>query len=179
MKFLFTTLAIVCIIPLTSFACGPSPQKVVREVVIKADPAEVWAIVGDFGGMHKWHPAVMVSTVERKQDAEGVESTYRTLMLNNGGKIVEKRREIQDGEMRLGVLMVQGDIAVSNYSDAITVRSGQNAGESIVTWIGRFNNKANAMQAPAGQDDITAIAVVERLYEAGLANLKRVVVEKR
>jgi hypothetical protein len=175
MKLFLAICAVVSIIPITAFACGPSPQKVVREVVIKADSAKVWAIVGNFSGMHKWHPAVMDSVVESRPDTQGDESTYRTLILDNGGKVVEKRRETQEDEMKLGIFMEQGDIAVSNYSDAITVKSGQHMGESIATWTGRFNNKANAMEAPAGQDNVAAIAAVERFYDEGLAKLKRVV----
>jgi len=113
--------------------------------------------------------------VESRPDTQGDESTYRTLILDNGGKVVEKRRETQEDEMKLGIFMEQGDIAVSNYSDAITVKSGQHMGESIATWTGRFNNKANAMEAPAGQDNVAAIAAVERFYDEGLAKLKRVV----
>jgi len=175
MKFLFTTLAIACFIPMASFACGPSPQKVVREIVIKADPIKVWAIVGDFGGMHKWHPNVLTSTLDHKKDMEDVEANYRILVLKAGGTIVEKQRDMKNEAMKISVVMVQGDMAVSNYSDVITVKPSSVAGKSVVTWVGRFNNKANAMQAAAGEDNATAIAAVEAYYSAGLQGLKQVV----
>lgn len=158
-----------------ALACGPSPQKVTKEIVIKAGPEQVWAVVSDFGAMHKWHPNVVDTVLERKSDAEGKETSYRTLRLKDGGTIIEKQRETQVGEMKLGVVMMQGDIAVSNYSDALTVKPGHSESETIVIWVGRFNNKANAMQAPAGQDNATAIVSVARWYDVGLLNLKRVV----
>jgi hypothetical protein len=177
MKFLFTTLAIACFIPMASFACGPSPQKVVREITIKADPIKVWAIVGDFGGMHKWHPNVLASTLDHKKDTEGVDANYRILVLKAGGTIVEKQRDMKNEAMKISVVMVQGDMAVSNYSDAITVKPSSVAGESVVTWVGRFNNKANAMQAAAGEDNAAAIATVEAYYNAGLQGLKQIIEE--
>jgi len=166
------TLLVVISSPLRAGACGPSPQKVSKEVVIQASPAKVWALVSDFSAMQKWHPDVLASTLESKPDTDGGTVTYRTLTLKSGGSIIEKQRETQAGDMKLGAVLVQGQIAVSNYSDAITVKPGLVVGESVVTWVGRFNNKANSMQAPVGEDDATAIAAVESRYNAGLQGLK-------
>lgn len=156
-------------------ACGPNAQKVIKEIIIKAAPSRVWAVVGDFGAMQAWHSDVIETQLETKLDDDGKAISYRKLKLRNGGSIIEKQRETQDGEMKLGSVMVEGDIAVSNYSDAITVRPGQTADESVVTWIGRFNNKADLMQAPVGQDNAAAIAAVEGWFDVGLANLKKVI----
>lgn len=172
-RFLWTAaLMAVIFTPLYASACGPSPQKVTKEIVIKAPPKKVWALMSDFSAMQKWHPDVLSSVLETKADPDGKAVNYRTLTLKNGGTIIEKQREMQAGEMKLGALMEQGDIAVSNYSDAIVVKPSLVAGESVVTWVGRFNNKANLMQAPVGQDNATAIAAVESWYDAGLQGLK-------
>lgn len=172
MKYFRIVTCILSAFPLLAIACGPSPQKVTKEMVIKAEPAKVWALVSDFGAMQKWHPDVLASTLESKPDAEGKTVRTRTLTLKNGGSITEKQRETEADEMKLGAVLVQGDIAVSNYSDAITVKPSLVAGESVVTWVGRFNNKANLMQAPVGQDNSTAIAAVEARYNVGLQGLK-------
>ena len=55
MKKLLTLLAAV-MLPLSAAAHGPSPQKVEKEIVIKAEPAKVWAIVKDFGNMQTLPP---------------------------------------------------------------------------------------------------------------------------
>ncbi|MCX7190549.1 MAG: SRPBCC family protein [Methylotenera sp.] len=167
-----TTLIAVIFSPFCASACGPSPQKVSKEIVIQASPKKVWALVGDFSAMQKWHPDVLASSLESRPDADEKTFIYRTLTLKNGGSIIERQRETQAGEMKLGAVLVQGDLAVSNYSDAISVKPSLVAGESVVTWVGRFNNKANLMQAPAGQDNVAAITTVEAWYAAGLANLK-------
>lgn len=69
--------------------------------------------------------------------------------------------------------MESGDIPVSNYSNVISVVPNLVKNETKVVWIARFNNKANLMQAPAGQDDATAIAAIEQFYDAGLSALKK------
>jgi hypothetical protein len=168
------TLIVAISSPLCSSACGPSPQKVTKEITIHAEPATVWAMVNDFGAMQKWHPDVLASKLENKPDSEGKVTNFRTLTLKNGGSITEKQRETQVGEMKLGVVMIAGDIAVSSYSDALSVKPSLVTGESVVTWVGRFNNKANAMQATAGQDNAAAIAAVAARYDAGLQGLKQV-----
>lgn len=59
--------------------------------------------------MQKWHPDVLSSVLETKADPDGKAVNYRTLTLKNGGTIIEKQREMQAGEMKLGALMEQGD----------------------------------------------------------------------
>lgn len=153
-------------------ACGPSPQKVVEKIVIKGTPEAVWSVVGNFEKMHQWHPDVIGTVAESKFDSAGKKTTFRILQLKNGGKLIERMRETQMNEMKLGVVIEQGDIAISNYSDALTVSSSFQANETVVTWTGRFNNKANLIIAPEGQDNDAAIAAVEQFYKQGLNGLK-------
>ncbi len=163
----------MAILPLTAAAHGPSPQKVEKEVVIKADPAKVWALVKDFGNMQKWHPAVASDKVEVKKDENGDEQTYRTLTLKSGGTILEKFRGSDDKDMQLKYEIVSGVLPVADYTSKMTVKAGPGAGESTVVWMGRFYRvyKLNP-PIPAGQDDESAVKAVNEVYDAGLAGLK-------
>ncbi len=163
----------MAILPLTAAAHGPSPQKVEKEVVIKADPAKVWALVKDFGNMKKWHPAVASDKVEVKKDENGDEQTYRTLTLKSGGTILEKFRGSDDKDMQLKYEIVSGVLPVADYTSKITVKAGPGAGQSTVVWMGRFYRvyKLNP-PIPAGQDDESAVKAVNEVYDAGLAGLK-------
>lgn len=169
MKKLFALLAIA-MLPLTAAAHGPSPQKVEKTVTIKADPAKVWALVKDFGNMQKWHPAVASTKLEKKG-----EDTFRLLTLKDGGTIYEKLTGVDDGLMKLKYEIVQGVLPVSDYYSFISVKAGPGAGETTVTWVGRFYRvyKLNP-PIPPGQDDETAVKAVTGVYESGLANLKKV-----
>lgn len=169
MKKLFALLAIA-MLPLTAAAHGPSPQKVEKSVTIKAEPAKVWALVKDFGNIHKWHPAVASTKLEKKGD-----DTYRLLTLKDGGTIYEKLRGADDADMKLKYEIVEGSLPVADYNSFITVKAGPGAGETTVTWVGRFYRvyKLNP-PIPAGQDDESAVKAVTGVYDSGLANLKKV-----
>lgn len=155
---------------LTAVAHGPSPQKVEKIITIKADPAKVWAIVKDFGGIQKWHPGVASTKLEKK----GAD-TFRTLTFKAGGSVYEKLRSIDDESMKLKYEIVTGTLPLTDYNAIMTVAKGENPGETTVTWMGRFYRlyKLNP-PIPAGQDDATAVKAITDIFDAGLANLQKV-----
>lgn len=158
-----------------TYACGPTPQKVVKEITIKSDAATVWHVVKQFDAIAQWHPDVKTSVQLQKLDDEGATANFRLITLKNGLKLEEKHRETPDADMKLDYQMSQGDFPVSNYRGVMQVKPGAVADETIVTWTGRFNNKANTLAAPAGQDNPTAIHAVEAFYDDGLAGLKAMI----
>jgi hypothetical protein len=173
MKKLFALLALA-ILPLTAFAHGPSPQKVDKSIVIKAEPAKVWAIVKDFGGIHKWHPAVASTKVEKKGN-----DTFRTLTLKSGGTVYNKLRGADDESMKIRYEIVEGALPVADYNAFMTVKPGPNPGETTVNWVGRFYRvyKLNP-PIPEGQDDASALNAVTGMYDAGLEGLKKLAESK-
>ena len=174
MKKILALLAL-SLVATTAAAHGPTPQKVEKSITIKADPAKVWALVKDFGNMQKWHPAVVTDKVTQKKDENGDMATYRALALKGGGVINEKLRSVDEAGMKLKYEIVDSPLPLTDYNSTITVAKGEAAGETTVTWVGRFYRlyKLNP-PIPAGQDDATAVASVTGIYDAGLANLKKV-----
>ncbi len=166
----FLTLLALATLSFNAAAHGPTPQKVEKSIVIKAAPAKTWALVKDFGNIHTWHPAVASTKLEKKGD-----ETFRTLNLKGGGEINEKLRSIDDKDMKLKYEIVGGVAPVADYNSVMTVTAGPGAGESTVTWVGRFYRtyKLNP-PIPAGQDDETALKFVTDVYDGGLANMKKV-----
>lgn len=174
MKKLLALIA-VAMLPLTAAAHGPSSQKVEKTVTIKAEPAKVWALVKDFGNWQKWHPAVASTKVESKKDENGDTATYRLITLKGGGTLNEKLRTLDDAGMMLKYELVEGALPVNDYYSIISVKAGPGAGETTVTWMGRFYRKYMLNPPiPPGQDDKTAIDAVTGVYDTGLANLKKV-----
>jgi polyketide cyclase/dehydrase/lipid transport protein len=176
MKLLSILFSAVMLLPLSvNAANAPTQQKVVREVIIKAEPAKVWAMVKDFGGIHQWHPAVESTKTETKADQDGVELPHRLLTLKGGGTILEKQTASSDADMKLEYRIVEGVLPVSGYRAVMQVKAGPAAGESTVTWTGRFYNKANDVNPKPGEDNETATKAVEGVYDAGLPNLKKII----
>ena len=171
----YLALLALAVLPFTAFAHGPTPQKVEKSVVIKAPPAKVWAMVKDFGNLQAWHPAIASDKLEQKKDENGDMATFRTLTLKSGGEIIEKLRSVDDKDMKLKYEITGGVAPVADYNSVMTVTAGPGAGESTVTWVGRFYRtyKLNP-PIPAGQDDATATAFITGVFDSGLANLKKV-----
>ena len=165
----------VSLVPFTASAHGPSPQKVEKSIIVKADPAKVWAIVKDFGNIHKWHPGVASTKLEQKKDDNGDMATFRTLTFKDGGSVFEKLRSADDATMKLKYEIVTGTLPLTDYNSTMTVSKGENPGETNVVWVGRFYRlyKLNP-PIPAGQDDETAIKAITGIFDSGLANLKKV-----
>jgi carbon monoxide dehydrogenase subunit G len=170
----FLALLALAALPFSAFAHGPSPQKVEKSITIKAAPAKVWAIVKDFGNMQTWHPGIASDKLEQKKDDNGEMATFRTLTLKSGGEINEKLRAADDAAMKLKYEIVSGVAPVADYNAVMTVTAGPGAGESTVTWVGRFYRtyKLNP-PIPAGQDDETAVKFVTGVYDSGLDGLKK------
>ena len=167
MKNLLAILAAL-MLPLTAAAHGPSPQKVEKEIVIKADPAKVWAIVKDFGGLHKWLPPVESTKLETKGS-----DTFRLLTLKGGGTILERLKSSDDADMKLKYEIIEGVLPVGDYNAVMTVKAGPGAGESTVVWMARFYRVYRLNPPiPAGQDDESAIKAVNGVFDAGLPGLK-------
>ena len=173
-RFLTVALTALCLIPACSEAHGPVPQKVVKEVVVKAEPAKAWALVKDFGAIKDWHPDVSGEVLETAKDAgDETETLRRKLTFRDGKTLVEKLREANDQQMKLDYRMIGGTVAVSNYRSVMQVAPGPGAGESTITWTARFYNKANELAADPGEDDAAANAAINQIYDAGLAGLKQ------
>lgn len=167
---IFALTAGIGAMPLSAAAHGPTPIKVEKTIVIKAEPAKVWAMVKDFGGIQKWHPAVASIKVEKKG-----EDTFRFLTLKSGGTILEKLRSADDASMKFKYEIVETTLPVADFNGVISVAAGANASETVVTWTGRCYRvyKLNP-PIPEGQDDKSASDAVTNTINTGLENLKKV-----
>lgn len=153
-----------------AFAHGPSRQKVVESVTIKASPDTVWARIKDFNSLASWHPAVAESPASDGSN----DGSVRTIKLKDGGKLVETLTSYSDAEKKFSYRAKDGGaLPVSNYTSAMTVKPGD-GGSSVVEWRGAFYRAYPNNNPPPGQDDDAAIKAITGVYQSGLANLKKV-----
>lgn len=151
-------------LPAVAFAHGPTRQKAVESIEIDAPPAKVWALLKDWGGMAKWHPAIESVTVN---------GTERILNLKGGGRVVEELEVVDDASMSLRYRMKDpGPVPVNNYSAQMSVAAG-GAG-TLVNWKGAFYRAFLNNDPPAGQDDVAAVGAITGIYKSGLESLKKV-----
>lgn len=164
-------------LPLMGFAHGPSGQKVIKEVVVKASPEKAWAVMKDFGSIAKWHPNVTDVKVEDKKDeASGEMMPHRVVKLKNGRSFEEKLRGVDDELMKLDYKMVEGEnstILVYGYRTVLTVQPGSTADESKITLTARFYNKSNSLEQLPGLGNKEANAEINALYDAAAEGLQK------
>ncbi|SFT28882.1 SRPBCC family protein [Methylobacterium sp. yr668] len=155
-----------------ALAHGPTPQKIDQSITIQAPPEAVWKVVGDFGGIGRWHPDVA------KAEASGgnVEGTTRRVTLKAGGTLVEGLDEwLADGRT-YSYRMSDPDLKalpVSSYSATLTVTPDGTG--SKVSWIGRFYRGDTGNEPPETLSDEAGRAVMNRYFADGLKGLKAAV----
>ncbi len=177
MKRFLSVVLFACLLPIMAHAHGPSGQKIIKEVTVKASPEKAWALMKDFGSIGQWHPDVTdVKVEEKKDEASGEMMQFRVVKLKNGRGFEEKLREVHDDIMKLDYKMVEGDnstILVYGYRTVLTVKPGSTAGESLITMTARFYNKSNSLEQLPGLGNKEANAEINALYDAAAEGLKK------
>ncbi|WP_299963679.1 SRPBCC family protein [uncultured Roseobacter sp.] len=148
-------------------AHGPTRQKVTLTTEVAADPADVWAAIGDFQDM-SWHPAVHASTGENGNDIDA--TRVLTLGAADGPTISEILYKFSDEKMSYSYRITDVKVEVlpvTNYSSHLTVKPRADGG-SIVEWRGAFYRGYPNNDPPEELNDAAAIAAVTGVYQAGL-----------
>lgn len=163
----FVTLAAAAF---AALAHGPTRQKVTEQVTLDAPPAAVWAKIKNFDALKDWHPAVASSPADKGNQ----EGSVRTLTLKGGGTLIETLEAYDDAKMRYSYRAKDGGaLPVTNYTSTISVRP--DGGKSIVEWRGAFYRGYPNNDPPPDQNDEAAVRAITGVYQAGLANLKKIV----
>jgi Polyketide cyclase / dehydrase and lipid transport len=114
----------------------------------------VWAKIGDFCGIAKWHPAIEKCVLS----ADGKE---RTLSLKGGGTVVEKLEKRDDAAHSYTYSIVSGPLPVTNYMSTISVAAAGTG--STITWSGKYDAK--------GASDADAKKTMDGVYQGGVDQL--------
>ncbi len=159
-------------LPGMALAAKPGYLHVNESVQINAAPAKVWALVKDWNGLHKWHPAF--SNAEIKSGANNKVGAVRTLtMAGDGSKFDEELDGFSDKGRKYSYrIITDSPLPVVDYSSTIMVKAGKAKGSSVLVWKGKFKRKV-ADNPPAGQDDAGVKKAIIGAYQAGLQNVKK------
>lgn len=169
----FILLVIGCVCP-PLWACGPDPQRVIEHIDIVASPSQIAQVLQHVEWMPRWHPQVQAVSVRpaHTDTAEDAATTIRSLQLHNGWTLQETLRQHADTAVLEDSFMQGGTFPVSQYRGVIRLTVAADQQHVTVTWTGRFNNQANLLEVPPGQDNATAIASISAFYRTGLQGLK-------
>lgn len=124
-----------------------------ESVQLQTKPSAVWALLGDYNGLYRWHPAVAASQQQDK---------IRVLTLADGAQITEKLISIDEEQSCYSYSIEESPLPISHYQSSIQVKDNGQGG-SVVSWSSHFNAD--------GASDQEAEEVIRGIYQAGLSNL--------
>jgi mxaD protein len=114
----------------------------------------VWAVIGDFGGLHRWHPQV------RRLDLSW-EGRIRTLHYVNGARVVERLEARNDSARRYMYVLVDGSLPLHACRSRLEALA--DGTHCRVTWYSDFDALGDGEQA--------AKSTLQQIYRCGLAAL--------
>ncbi len=142
----------------TALLTTPAAALEVRQSVeVKAPPEQVWALIGNFCSIAKWHPVIADCALSQK---DGVAT--RKLTTVDGAVLLEKRVQYSDEGMSYTYTILDSPLPVRDYTSTLAVMD--QGGGSMITWSGEFEAK--------GAPDAKAKDVITGIYQAGLKSLQ-------
>ena len=160
---------------LVGFSAGASAAidetiRVKETIEINAPADKVWAIVGDFGKIESWHPAVAKTEITGGNKDEA--GATRALTFKDGGGVKETLTARDNAGMTMKYDITEGTLPIREFSGTLTVTA--NGDKTTVLWKSMFKRQDPANPPAAGKDDQTAKDTIIGIFKTGLENLKKV-----
>lgn len=156
MPSMFRPITALVVASFTAAAWAAPALKVEESVALDAPPEAVWKVIGDYAGLHQWHPAIASTEITKgKGNARGA---VRTLVTKDGARIVEELLAYDAKGHSMRYRFLQSPMPVTDYQATLAVKP-EGKGSRIV-WKGEFN-RTDAV------DDAKAKDIFVGIYRAG------------
>lgn len=139
--------------------------RVVKSIVVGSPIDRVWAVLRDFNGHHRWHPAVASSEIERGAPADQV-GCVRRFRLKDGSELRERLLTLSDLEQCFSYCLLDTPIPLFNYVAHVRLVPVTDGDRTFWSWQSRFTTRR-------GEEQPMARLVGEDIYEAGFAAIRR------
>ncbi|TPM40827.1 zinc-binding dehydrogenase [Mesorhizobium sp. B2-3-4] len=138
--------------------------KVCQSTIIDAPVDEVWAILRDFNGHDRWHPAIAFSEIEGGETVDAVGSV-RHFRLNDGGELREQLLALSDKDRRLSYCLLEAPLPLMGYVASLRLKPVTDTNATFWEWRSEFH-------PPAHRRDELVRLVTEGIYQAGFAAVR-------
>ena len=138
--------------------------KVVRSTVIAAPVEAVWAVLRDFNGHDRWHPAVAESQIERGQGSDRV-GCVRRFRLQDGSELRERLLTLSDADMAFSYCLLETPIPLLNYVAHVRLAPVTDGDHAFWHWESRFDT-------PAGREAELTRVVGDDIYGGGFRAIR-------
>lgn len=141
-----------------------SMVKVRVSTVIDAPAELVWAVLRDFNGHDRWHPAVSDSEMERGAPVDRV-GGIRRFHLADGSELREQLLTHSDADMAFSYCLLDTPIPLLNYVAHVRLFPVTDDDTTVWEWESRFDT-------PKGRERELEKLVKEDVYKAGMEAIR-------
>ena len=138
--------------------------KLCQSTIIDAPVDAVWAILRDFNGHDRWHPAIAFSEIEGSEPVDAV-GAVRHFRLNDGGELREQLLTLSDKDRRLSYCLLEAPLPLMGYVASIRLKPVTDGNATFWEWRSEFN-------PPAHRRDELVKLVSEDIYQAGFTAVR-------
>lgn len=155
-------LAVALLLSASFTAAVAAPTLEVEEsATLAAPPAAVWKVIGDYAGLHRWHPAIAASEIARgKNNAHGA---VRNLTTRDGARIVEELLAYDGKGHSMRYRFLASPLPVTDYVSTLAVEPDGKG--SRIVWKGEFKRTEQT-------DDAKAREIFVGIYRAGFEGVR-------
>jgi uncharacterized protein YndB with AHSA1/START domain len=144
---------------------------VYRSAVIDAPADKVWALIRDFNGLPKWHPAIGKSAIEGGLAGDRVGCVRRFTLKKDGGLLREKLLTLSDSTRELTYNILVSPMPVANYVATMRVTPITVANRSFAEWWAEFD-------VTSGPEHVQVNDIGDNVFVVGFAAMNRKLARK-
>ena len=138
--------------------------RIVRSTIIDAPTDRVWAILRDFNGHDRWHPAVAGSTIERGYGADRI-GCVRRFFLRDGSELRERLLTLSDLEQTFSYCLLDTPVPLFNYVAHVRLAPVTDGDRTFWEWCSSFSTRR-------GEEAEMTRMVGEDIYDTGFAAIR-------
>ena len=138
---------------------------IVKSTILDAPTDVVWAVLRDFNGFDRWHPAIATSAIERAQSAAKI-GCIRRLKLSDGSEVREQLLALSDLEQTFSYCLLDTPIPMFNYVAHVRLLPVTDGNRTFWHWESRFTTR------PEDTRRLTEM-VSEQIYQAGFEAIRK------
>ena len=137
---------------------------IVKSTILDAPTDAAWAMLRDFNGHDRWHPAVATSTIERTQAADKI-GCVRRFKLKDGSELREQLLALSDLEQTFSYCLLETPVPLFNYVAHVRLAPVTDGDRTFWDWRCSFSTRK-------GEEAEMTRMVSEDIYQAGFAAVR-------
>ena len=138
---------------------------IVKSTILDAPTDTVWAVLRDFNGHDRWHPAVATSGIERAQPSDKI-GCVRRFKLKDGAELREQLLALSDLEQSFSYCLLDTPVPMFNYVAHVRLLPVTDGDRTFWHWESRFTAR------PEDARRLTEM-VSEEIYQAGFEAIRK------